>query len=159
MITTVKMGFWTIDKDISGASYLLAVSYSGVHIDFNGDKLAKFIFDVETDGDSPDVPGTDEVKTCVDASKAGFCLMIVGMIFFVVAIAGYVGPPMAGGMVPLGAGAAGGLFVVLCLILEATACKDDMLGDVYHTGLGKFKLGIHFFLMLVAAVLSMVNCG
>jgi len=146
MITTEKMGFWILDKDFLKAS----IGFSGTAMDFNGDKSSKFVFDI----DEPD-NASDDMKTCLSATKAAFVLMIVGMIFFVIAIAGYVGPPMAGGMVPLGGGAAGGVLVVLNLILMATACKDDTLfGDA-----AKMELGIQFYLMVVAAVLSMVNCG
>jgi len=153
MIVTADLGFWVINKDFNGMTVKIAFGFSGYAHKMEGNGVDtsddKFIFDVDTDG------MTDEAKTCITASSACFCLNIVAMICMLVAKAGYLGPPMAGGMVPVGAGGFGGLLVVICTIVEATACKDDMMtfnGE-------KLKLGLHFILMLIASVLSLANCG
>merc|ERR1712086_431644 len=147
----------TCDKQITGIGYSGLLQFRPACMGVAEETKTKFIFDSDVvGGDS----ASDDVKTCANCLGAGWVFAVLACIVYSMNMCINVMDNMStdggmgGGMGPLCTSFTGGLFVVLALLLGATGCSKDMYGPTVT-----LDLGLSFIFMIIAAVLSLVDCA
>lgn len=102
--------------------------------------------------------GSDNDKKCCNARKAGFSFVIIGAVIQLIQIFAFLVPAMLPAMAPLALSIGVSLCYLIAWATPVGAC-GDAIDDSSKLSYINLELSISFILLVVAWVLSLVNCA
>lgn len=102
--------------------------------------------------------GSDNEKKCCNAMKAGFSFVIIGAVIQLIQIFAFLVPAMLPAMAPLALSIGVSLCYLIAWATPVGAC-GDLVDDANKLAYVDMELSIAFILLVVAWVLSLVNCA